>query len=196
MKRFLVVCALMSCGVLAGAATFDDGSYLGVRYVKTPDNKVRISSVDRSALGWRMGLRENDIFLTIAGKKVDSIETVKAGLQAIREKDGETFDIAVERLISSELGSADLDKLGKLLITNKDKSGKASKDKSTVVSAAEKNAKNQPPAPRRIRLKGIIRESANRRGFFYATFQGSGERGIMEGAPGKTAGTVRPKMAR
>jgi hypothetical protein len=193
MKRLMAASVLMLGCVIGFAAAFEDGPYLGVRFIETRDKKVRITSIDPKALAWQMGLRENDVFVTVSGKKVESSETVQATLKAIKRENGATFDIEVERLVSAELNdfkAGDLEILGKLLVKKEDGSKSKSvkidifADGKDVKKMSVRPTKQQSREPRRITLKGVIRESSSSPGLFYATFR-SGIVGAPKGPDAK-----------
>jgi len=202
MKRLLAASVLMLTCMIGFAADFDDGPYLGVRFIETRDKKVRITSIDPKALAWQMGLRENDVFVTVSKKKVESREAVQAALKAIQKKDGVEFDIEVERLVSPDevldFKVGDLEALGKLMVkeSTKTNGAKLNKGQKTILidlfpdekdgkKMSESPTKQQAGEPRSITLKGVIRESTFRPGHFYATFSGGRDRPSVEQAAKK-----------
>jgi hypothetical protein len=185
MKGFLAATVLLVGCLLGSAPAFDDGPYLGVRFIEMPDKKVQVTYVDPRSLAWQIGLRENDIFLKVSGKDVKSTPEVRTALGKIEKKDGARFDLEVLRASTPGLGTqilitADLADL----LMKADKRGKADKAGSRDDGPPNKGAKGDKSSAegrrvetRRVVLKGVIRESTKRPGFFYATYSGDGDRG-------------------
>ncbi len=117
MNRLLAGVVFLGCLVVCPLATFadelDDGPYFGFRFVETRDKQVRVSSVDPKGLAWQMGLRRDDLLVTIGKalndpnkRDVRSSKDVKDALMAIGKKDGAKYYIVLDRAAPSATKAA------------------------------------------------------------------------------------------